>query len=248
MTNDSFTLGLLLQDTPIRITPTLKLYQPTIRDVVSMGEAHYNALMKIWTLSRDKLVPEETEYTKTLDDYEIWKEYIISIPQMLAVLEESVLVFFHKKIEFFPISRTIYIGEARDGSLLDLGLFLLIKSLFSKLDYTKSSDKDQQYQETKNMSEREKRLIALMKEREAKLNKLKNGEQNLDDMFGKQIVSLVAIGKYTYQEVYDMTMLQFTNALHKYADIERYEIHAMLSPYMSSKDGKNQENKHWLAN
>jgi hypothetical protein len=75
-----------------------------------------------------------------------------------------------------------------------------------------------------------------------------NGEQNLEDMFGKQIVSLVAIGKYTYQEVYDMTMLQFTNALHKYADIERYEIHAMLSPYMSSKDGKNQENKHWLAN
>lgn len=248
MTNTDFPLGLLLSDEPIRIAPALKLYQPKVRDVMAMGETHYNALLKIWTISRDKLIPEETDYTRTLDDYEVWKEYMLSIPQMLDVLEESVLVFFHKKIEFFPINRTIYIGEAGNGSLLDLGLFLLIKSLFSKLDYTKSSDKDQQYQETKNMSEREKRLIALMKEREAKLNKLKNGEQNMEDMFGKQIVALTAIGKYTFKEVYDMTMLQFVNVLHKYADIERYEIHAMLSPYMSSKDGKNQENKHWLAN
>ena len=141
---------------------------------------------------------------------------------------------------------TIYIGEAENGLLLDLGLFLLIKSLFSKINQSSHDEKDEQYKETANMSERERRLIALMKEREAKLNKLKYGEQNETDILGRQIVALVAIGKYTYTEVYDMTMLQFMHALRKYTEIERYELHTMLSPYISSKDN-NQENKHWLA-
>lgn len=238
-------LGLLLLDVPFAVAPNLKFYQPKVRDVVIMGEEQYSLYIKIWTIPRHELVPEETEYTKSKDDFEIWKEYMISIPKMRDALETSCLVFFHKKIEFLPISNTIYIGEAENGLLLDLGLFLLIKSLFSKIDQSGDS-KDEQYKETANMSEREKRLIALMKEREAKLNKLKYGEQNEKDILGRQIVALVAIGKYTYTQVYDMTMPQFMHALRKYTDIERYELHTMLSPYISSKD-QSQENKHWLT-
>lgn len=239
-------LGLLLLDTAFTIAPNLKFYQPTVRDVVIMGEEQYSLLVKIWTLSRRDMIPEENDYTRDKEDFEIWKEYIISIPTMRDALERSCLVFFRKKIEFLPISNTIYIGEAEKGLLLDLGLFLLIKSLFSKIDQSSSDDKEEQYKETANMSEREKRLIALMKEREAKLNKLKYGEQNEKDILGRQIVALVAIGKYTYTQVYDMTMLQFMHALRKYTEIERYELHTMLSPYISSKDN-NQENKHWLT-
>ena len=88
---------------------------------------------------------------------------------------------------------------------------------------------------------------AEMKAAEAKLNKIKHGDSGNNDIFGKQIVSLVAIGHYTYSQVYDMTMLQFTNLLMKYVDIERYELHTVLSPYISSKDAKSQENKHWLS-
>lgn len=239
-------LGLLLLDIPFTIAPNLKFYQPKVRDVVVMGEERYGLLTKIWSLERHQLVPEENEYTKTLDDFSIWKEYIMSVPKMKDALEESCLVFFRKKIEFLPISNTIYIGEAENGLLLDLGLFLLIRSLFSKINQSSHDDKEEQYKETANMSERERRLIALMKEREAKLNKLKYGEQNETDILGRQIVALVAIGKYTYTEVYDMTMLQFMHALRKFTEIERYELHTMLSPYISSKDN-NQENKHWLA-
>lgn len=239
-------LGLLLLDVPFTIAKNLKFYQPTVRDVVIMGEEEYSLLVKIWKLTRQELLMEESEHTKSKDDFEIWKEYIISTPSMRDALERSCLVFFHKKLEFLPISNTIYIGEAEQGLLLDLGLFLLIKSLFSKIDQSSSDDKEEQYKETANMSEREKRLIALMKERDSKLNKLKYGEQNEKDILGRQIVALVAIGKYTYTEVYDMTMLQFMHALRKYTDIERYELHTMLSPYISSKDN-NQENKHWLA-
>ena len=239
-------LGLLLLDVPFTIAPNLKFYQPKVRDVVVMGEERYGLLTKIWSLERHQLVPEENEYTKKLDDFSIWKEYIMSVPKMKDALEESCLVFFRKKIEFLPISNTIYIGEAENGLLLDLGLFLLIKSLFSKINQSSHDEKDEQYKETANMSERERRLIALMKEREAKFNKLKYGEQNETDILGRQIVALVAIGKYTYTEVYDMTMLQFMHALRKYTEIERYELHTMLSPYISSKDN-NQENKHWLA-
>jgi hypothetical protein len=169
-----------------------------------------------------------------------------NVPHMREALEESCLIFFRKKIEFLPLSHTISIGEGESSELLDLGLFLTIKSLFSRL-VPKKDDKDQQYKETKNMSERERKMLEKMKAAEAKLNKIKHGDSNANDMFGKQIVSLVAIGHYTFKEVYDMTMLQFTNLLMKYVDIERYELHTVLSPYISSKDAKSQDNKHWLS-
>ena len=117
-------LGLLLLDIPFTIAPNLKFYQPKVRDVVVMGEERYGLLTKIWSLERHQLVPTENEYTKALDDFAIWKEYIMSVPKMKDALEESCLVFFRKKIEFLPISNTIYIGEAENGPLHDLGLFL----------------------------------------------------------------------------------------------------------------------------
>lgn len=243
---NSNSLGLLLSGDPIKITSRLKFYQPTVRDVVVMGEERYNLLLRIWTVTRDELIPEENDYTQDKDDYIIWFEYIMSVPQMQEALEESCLVFFRKKIEFLPLTHTISIGEGESSELLDLGLYLTIKSLFSKL-VQKRDDKDQQYKETKKMSAKEKEMLEKMKAAEAKLNRIKHGDSGTDDVFGKQIVSLVAIGHYTYEQVYDMTMLQFTNLLMKYVDIERYELHTVLSPYISSKDAKSQENKHWLS-
>ena len=243
---NSNSLGLLLSGEPIKITSRLKFYQPTVRDVVIMGEERYNLLLKIWTVSREELIPEENDYTQERDDYTIWFEYIMSVPKMQEALEESCLVFFRKKIEFLPLTRTISIGEGETSELLDLGLYLTVKSLFSKL-VEKRDDKDQQYKETKKMSAKEKEMLAKMKAAEAKLNKIKHGDSGGNDIFGKQIVSLVAIGHYTFSQVYDMTMLQFTNLLMKYVDIERYELHTVLSPYISSKDAKSQDNKHWLS-
>lgn len=243
---NSNSLGLLLSGDPIKITSRLKFYQPTVRDVVTMGEERYNLLLRIWTVTRDELIPEENDYTQDKDDYTIWFEYIMSVPKMQEALEESCLVFFRKKIEFLPLTHTISIGEGESSELLDLGLYLTIKSLFSKL-VQKRDDKDQQYKETKKMSAKEKEMLEKMKTAEAKLNRIKHGESGTDDVFGKQIVSLVAIGHYTFSQVYDMTMLQFTNLLMKYVDIERYELHTVLSPYISSKDAKSQDNKHWLS-
>lgn len=243
---NSNSLGLLLSGTPIQVTSRLRFYQPTVRDVVIMGEEHYNLLLKIWTIDRDELIPEENEYTRAMNDFEVWFEYMTMVPSMQEALEESCLIFFRKKIEFLPLSHTINIGEGESSELLDLGLFLTIKALFSKL-VSKNDDKDAQYKETKQMSEREKKMLEKMKAAQAKLNKIKYGDSSTDDIFGKQIVSLVAIGHYTFDEVYDMTMLQFTNLLTKYVDIERYELHTVLSPYISSKDSKSQENKHWLS-
>ena len=85
-----------------------------------------------------------------------------------------------------------------------------------------------------------------MKKAQAKLNAIKYGDSSGEDALGKQIVALVAIGNYTFEQVYNMTMLQFTMLLRKYLDIEKYEMHTLLSPYISSKDSSSQENKHWL--
>lgn len=244
---NSFSLGLVLCDTPIEIVPGLKLYQPTVRDVVLIGEEHYNLLLRIWVLKREQLITEETEASLKLNDFEIWSNYMLNIPAMKEALEESCLIFFHKKIEFFPLSNTMYIGEEGTGLLLDLGLYLTLKALFSKLDYSQSTEEDEksQFKETKNMSAKERKLYERMKAGQAKLEKMKSSGDKAD-IFGKQIAGLVAIGHYTYKEVYDMTMLQFMTALKKYLDIQSYELRTQLSPYISSEDAKNQENKHWL--
>ena len=123
---NSNSLGLLLSGDPIKITSRLKFYQPTVRDVVIMGEERYNLLLRIWTVTRDELIPEENDYTQDKDDYIIWFEYIMSVPQMREALEESCLVFFRKKIEFLPLTHTISIGEGESSELLDLGLYLTI--------------------------------------------------------------------------------------------------------------------------
>lgn len=238
-------LGLLLSDKPILIAPNLKLYQPTVRDVVNIGEEKYGLMLRIWTLNRNELIQEENDYTEKLNDLELWLEYIWSVPKMKEGLIESCLAFFHKKVEFFPLTHTMYIGEGETGVLLDLNLYLLIKELFTKLDYSKKDEKDAQYKETEHMTERERKIYERLKAGEAKLNKIKNADTDADDLFGKQIVSLVAIGHYTFKEVYDLTMIQFTNLLKKYVEIDNYELRTMLSPYISSKDD-NQDNKHWL--
>lgn len=242
-------LALILSGAPIQITNNISIYQPTLRDIVIIGEERYNAMLKIWNVTRDKLIQEETEQSRMLDDFEIWKLYILQSPQMIELLEESCLVFFRKKIEFLPITNTMYIGETEQGDLLDLTLFMLLKTAFSKIDPSsnKKDDDNEQYKETQNMSAVERRIYEQMKAGQAKLDKIKNKGKNMDDLLGRQIAGLAAIGHYTFKDIYDMTMLQFTTLLKKHIDVQNFELTTMLSPYMSSKDDNQEEkNKHWL--
>ena len=98
---NNINLGLLLCDTPIEIMPGLKLYQPTVRDVVLIGEEHYNLLLRIWLLKREQLITQETEASLKLNDFEIWANYMLNVPAMKEALEESCLIFFHKKIVLY---------------------------------------------------------------------------------------------------------------------------------------------------
>ena len=109
---------------------------------------------------------------------------------------------------------------------------------------TEAKKDTEQYNKDSAKSERERKLLAKLEASEAKLNKIKNAENAPEDEFGRQIVALVAIGKYTFEEVYKLTMLQFIHLLRKYVDIEKYELFTLISPYMSGDSTS--DNKHWL--
>ena len=94
------------------------------------------------------------------------------------------------------------------------------------------------------MSERERQMIAKMKQSQKKIEEAKNPNKRPEDYLGDRILGLVAVGHYTFEQVYNMTMLQFNKLLKKYVDIQNYEIRSMLSPYISSEDG--QDFKYWL--
>ena len=160
---------------------------------------------------------------------------------------QSCRVLLKTKIEFFDISGTIYIGEKASGIILDAAFYLMIKELCLKITPEFSaSDEGKQYKKTEHMSERERRLIEKMEAGTKRVEDIKNKNQtDPKDYLGKKILGLVAVGSYTFEQVYDMTMLQFNLLLQKYVDIQTFELKTQLSPYISSEEGQD-DNKFWL--
>jgi hypothetical protein len=122
-----------------------------------------------------------------------------------------------------------------------------MKELCQKITpQSSASDEGKQYKKTEHMSERERRIIEKMEAGTKKVEDIKNKNQvDPEDYLGRKILGLVAVGNYTFEQVYNMTMLQFNLLLQKYVDIQSFELRTALSPYISSEDGQN-ENKFWL--
>ena len=237
-------IGRLMTATPIPVSKKIFFYQPTLRQILDMGEGTYWSLLKLWHLKRSEMISAETPETKDLSDFELWTMIMLHTPIMQQQLIASVDFFLHTKIEFLPLSNTIMIGEGDSSVLLDVFLYGMMQEISATFFDLTGDKKEEQYQETAHMSEHEKRLIAKMKASAEKLDKIKNGEKSTEDQLIKQIISLVAIGKYTFNQVYDMTMVQMIYLLKKCVDVQQYELYTALSPYMDSKKGHTV--KHWL--
>jgi len=240
-------LARILNDTPIKITDEIYFHQPTLNEIINeIGENTYWALLNVWVLKRRDMLVEETDASKQLDDYEIWKGYVFSAPMLRDALAESCRYFLKTKIEFFDISGTIYIGERESGIILDNTFYLLMKEICTRiLPDSSASEEGGQYHENDNMSDREREMIAKMKSSAKKIEETKNPNLKPEDYLGKRILGLVAVGGYTFEQVYNMTMLQFNMLLQKYVEIQAFELRTALSPYISSEDNQN-ENKFWL--
>ena len=172
----------------------------------------------------------------------------MTAPALKSLFIASCQIFLKSKVEFFDISGTIYIGEKESGIVLDNTFYLLMRELCQRIvPSTSASEEKGQYRETDHMSERERQLIEKMKAAEQKLESAKGSTIKSEDFLGDRILGLVAVGNYTFEQVYNMTMLQFNMLLQKYIDIQSFELRTMLSPYISSEDGQNHENKFWLG-
>lgn len=239
-------LSRLLSNSPIPITQDIVFSQPKLNEIVDMGEELYWTLIKIWAIDRQDLIEEETEELKQLDDFEIWRRCIFSSPDLQQRLLWSVDCLLKQKVEFMPMSGTILIGGNDSSVMIDNTFYLTMRDIAKSIMIFSGfgSDDDSQYKETKNMSAREREMIRKMKANAEKIDRIKNGDRKTEDQLIKRIVSLVAIGHYTFDQVYEMTMLQLIFLLKKYSDIEQYELHVALSPYIDSK--KNEPVKHWL--
>lgn len=237
-------LGRLMTATPIPVAKNISFYQPTMRQILNMGEEAYWSLLKIWNLSRKELIQTETPETQEMSNWEIWTNVMFYTPQLQQQLICSADCFLHAKIEFLPISNTIMIGEADSLVLLDENMYNSIQEISRSFFELMVDPQEDQYHETENMSERERQIIQKMKESAAKLDKIKNGERKTKDQLINQVISLVAIGHYTFDEVYDMTIVQMILLLKKYVAVQQYELYTALSPYIDSKKG--QGVSHWL--
>ena len=112
-------LAKVLSGKPIPILEDIKFYQPTIQEIIDIGEGTYWASLSLWLLNREDLITGEDEHTRKLDDYEIWIWYVLNKPSIRKVLIDSCEILLREKVEFFDISGTIYIGEKKSGVILD---------------------------------------------------------------------------------------------------------------------------------
>lgn len=238
-------LANILTGKPYLLTQNIYFYQPSLYEIIEMGEGVYWSLINLWTLKRKDMIAQENEETQKMDDFELWKAFIFSTPQLRKALILSCANLLKEKVEFFDISGTIYIGEKASGIILDNTFYLLMKEVCARMTPdTSASEEGQQYRETDTMTERERQLIEKMKKAEKQVDAIKNPNKKPEDYLGNRIVGLVAVGGYTFEQVYNMTMLQFNLLLQKYVEIQTFELRTALSPYMSSDDG--QGNKFWL--
>ena len=238
-------LDRILSGKPIRLTKEVYFYQPSVQEVSEMGEGYYWSSINLWALERKDMLIKETEESKRYSDYELWKMTIFSNEDTKKVFGISCQIFLKSKIEFFDYSGTIYIGEKDSGIFLDEPFYNTMREICKKIIdiCTSASNKDAQYKETDNMSERERKMLEKMKASE----KLLEAEDNPhpEDALGRRILALTAIGRYTLEQVYNMTMLQINLLLKKYLDIQTFELQTQLSPYISSED-KQDKMKSWL--
>lgn len=61
----------------IELNSKITIFQPTVKDIVILGNERFGNLYAIWNLSRKDLVPEETDETWNLEDWDVYKKFII---------------------------------------------------------------------------------------------------------------------------------------------------------------------------
>lgn len=231
-------LSKLLLGEGIDVNSKITIFQPTIRDIVVLGYERFGNLYSIWNLTRKDLVPEETDETWNLEDWDVYKKFIIYNPDLQKIFKDSILFFMHKKVEFLKMQNSIFIGELESGIELTEELFSEIQGVIKQITSQKEEDlKTKNAPRTKRAQEIHDKIVA----GQQKLEQIKK-ESGIDDL-ASQIVAVVAHG-HSYEAVYNMTLLQFRAVLEKMVQIENYQITTMLSPYVDKKHkGKN---KHWL--
>ena len=231
-------LSKLLLGEGIDVNSKITIFQPTIRDIVVLGYERFGGLYSIWNLTRKDLVPKETDETWNLEDWDVYKKFIIYNPDLQKIFKDSVLFFMHKKVEFLKMQNSIFIGELESGIELTEELFSEIQGVIKQITSQKEEDlKTKNAPRSKRAQEIHDKIVAGQK----KLDEFKK-EKGVDDLANK-VVGLVAHG-YGYDEVFNMTLFQFNALIEKVVQVENYTITSMLSPYMDKKHkGKN---KHWL--
>ena len=228
----------LLTGEGIDINSKITIFQPTIRDIVTLGYAKFGNLYSIWNLTRKDLVPEETDETWNMEDFDVYKKFIIYNKDLQKIFKDSVLFFIHKKVEFLKMQNSIFIGELESGIELTEELFSEIQGVIKQITSQKEEDiKTKNAPRSKRAQEIHDKIVA----GQQRLEEIK--KENGEDDLASQIVAVVAHG-HSYESVYNMTLIQFRALLEKMVQIENYTITSLLSPYVDKKHkGKN---KHWL--
>lgn len=222
----------------ITLNSKITIFQPTLRDIVILGYERFGSLYSIWNLTRKELVPEETDETWNMEDFDVYKKFMIYNPDLQKVFKDSVLFFMHQKVEFLKMQNSIFIGELESGIELTEELFSEIQGVIKQITSQKEEDsKIQNAPRSKRAQEIHDKIVA----GQQRLEEIKK-EKGEDDL-ASQIVAVVAHG-HSYETVYNMTLIQFRAVLEKMVQIENYTITSLLSPYVDKKHkGKN---KHWL--
>lgn len=218
-----------------------KVYPLSIGDIVKIGEETYNEYLSVLMFDKDSLnletaTQDELDEINNTSNYEILLSFCLHDEPLRKNLMKAFCVFLMEEINYHQ-NGFFYIGELKNGRIIQPNDFEKIKVILQKQNYLQEKKKEFKSANDKTAAIKEK-----MRQAKERIQKLKK-----DDQIGlSDIVSIVSTysNDINVLSVWKLTIYQLYMCYMRISIWDEYHCNFTLLPHVEDKKGLNLD-KHW---
>ena len=248
MSKELFFLG-----EPIEFKPGIKVYPPTVKDVVC--NPYFGVYNRLLTYSQEEIEDEFTEQNKQLEKYPTPIEFLMAncyhSKEYEARCKEAFRLFMHQEVTFLHEQKTIVIGDLaevlREASTVE-DLLLITEDEFFDFQNMIRNCLGKKSVDPPNPGEHPKLKEMKRKARYRDKVKAKNAAKSKDGVsLFTSLVSICCMGLgITPLNIGEMSYVAFESILRKYQEKEKYQLD--IDSLLAGADSKKVKPKYWIRN
>ena len=239
---------------PVQFKPGIKLYPPTVKDVVT--NEHYGIFGKLLTYSQEDIEDEFLEAKKHLETYPTPIEFLLNNSYHNKDYEKMCKLafkfFIHEDVNFLYEQKTIIIGNLEEilikAETIDDLVMIKEEEFFSFQNAVREcigKKPIEPYVEDDNP------VIAEMKRKARRRDRLKAKQAAKNQGNGislyTMLVSICCMGLgITPLNIGEMSYIALESIMRKYQEKEKYELD--IQSLLAGADSKKVKPKYWIKN